>query len=127
MLKKYGSFFVLVALAILWAAPGSAFQLFGSDASSPTNTISSLNSTPQTGTQTPLELGEGGDVDMGNGDSMNIWIPGLGVVGKMPKLDFGLDLLYGAQNPREDAPRTAQELEEFESDFAIKGTIKRKF
>lgn len=37
-----------------------------------------------------------------------IRIPGLGVVGEIPKIDLGLDLLYGATDPkRSDAERGA--------------------
>jgi hypothetical protein len=29
-----------------------------------------------------------------------IRIPGLGVIGEIPKMDFGLELLYGASEPK---------------------------
>ena len=29
-----------------------------------------------------------------------IRVPGLGVIGEIPKMDFGLELLYGASQPR---------------------------
>ena len=49
-------------------------------------------------------------------------IPGFGKVGVLPKLDFGLELLYGATESkgiRED--RTEP------SDVQIRGTIKHRF
>lgn len=30
-----------------------------------------------------------------------IRVPGLGVIGEIPKMDFGLELLYGASQPRQ--------------------------
>ena len=53
-------------------------------------------------------------------------LPGLGKLGVLPKLDFGLELLYG------DTPPAAQN-EDFEGretdpeDLTIKGTFKHRF
>lgn len=50
-------------------------------------------------------------------------IPGLGKLGVLPKLDFGLELLYGAAETHEPPPssRTPQD------DVTIRGSIKHKF
>ncbi|MEW5962716.1 MAG: hypothetical protein AB1749_04065 [Pseudomonadota bacterium] len=52
-------------------------------------------------------------------------IPGLGKLGVLPKMDFGLELLYGAADqkqadplPRDDAPT---------DDLTIRGTVKHRF
>lgn len=51
-------------------------------------------------------------------------IPGLGALGVLPKLDFGLELLYGDERP-ELAPR---EKEDADSDgLSIRGTLKHRF
>lgn len=55
-------------------------------------------------------------------------IPGLGRIGVLPKLDFGLELLYGANK---DGP-VAQQAPEEKSDpsddsFRIRGSIKHRF
>lgn len=52
-----------------------------------------------------------------------IVIPGIGEVGTLPKLDFGLDLLYGSSSPQ------AQQKEEpaKSDDVMIKGTLKHRF
>jgi hypothetical protein len=50
-------------------------------------------------------------------------IPGIGSVGTLPKLDFGLDLLYGAGS--DPVQERAQENEN--RDVTIKGTIKHRF
>ena len=50
-----------------------------------------------------------------------IKVPGLGTIGALPKLDFGLELLYGAtsQNgPRDDKQDTGAQ---------IRGTLKYRF
>ncbi|CAN0489478.1 unnamed protein product [Phaeothamnion confervicola] len=33
--------------------------------------------------------------------STKIRVPGLGVIGEIPKMDFGLELLYGASQPKQ--------------------------
>lgn len=56
------------------------------------------------------------------GTGTEVRIPGFGKVGVLPKLDFGLELLYGATESkgiRED--RTEP------SDVQIRGTIKHRF
>lgn len=51
-------------------------------------------------------------------------IPGIGSVGTLPKLEFGLELLYGSKNvpdtPQLDQPRP-------DGDVQIKGTLSHKF
>lgn len=51
-------------------------------------------------------------------------IPGIGSLGTVPKLDFGLDLLYGADSDPAQEPRP-QENEN--RDVTIKGTIRHRF
>ena len=66
-------------------------------------------------TQTPQgkELGLSGDQSGDRKSGIDIWIPGLGVVGRMPKVDFGLELLYGDQNSASGADLQAdKEIEE---------------
>lgn len=52
-------------------------------------------------------------------------IPGLGKLGVLPKMDFGLELLYGAAETKE-APVTAPREGEPE-DLTIRGTVKHRF
>ncbi|NOU08230.1 MAG: hypothetical protein HOO99_18820 [Hyphomicrobiaceae bacterium] len=51
-----------------------------------------------------------------------IRIPGLGAVGSLPKLDFGLELLYGATEQR-----TTREDKTEPNDVQIRGTLKYRF
>jgi hypothetical protein len=80
---------------------------------------------PQMQLQKP-EAGEGlslvkpGDAKPGGTE---LSIPGIGSVGTIPKLDFGLDLLYGSGN---DASQD-RALEGENKDVTIKGTIRHRF
>jgi hypothetical protein len=57
-----------------------------------------------------------------------IQIPGLGTIGVLPKMDFGLELLYGANNT--GAPESQFDLnaqEELPDALTVRGQIKNKF
>lgn len=53
-------------------------------------------------------------------------IPGIGTVGVLPKLDFGLELLYGAAGD-EKQPSDKSIENKTDEDMLIKGTIKHRF
>jgi hypothetical protein len=55
-----------------------------------------------------------------------IRIPGLGKLGVLPKMDFGLELLYGAaeQKQPDGAPEAAPSPDD---DLMIRGTVKHRF
>jgi hypothetical protein len=58
-----------------------------------------------------------------------VTIPGIGSVGKLPKLDFGLELLYGTK-PGADALQLDQHgIDQHTPDdgMGIKGTLTHKF
>lgn len=60
--------------------------------------------------------------DSGTGGT-ELRIPGIGSIGTVPKLDFGLDLLYGAgSDPVQEKPG-----EKSDGDVTIKGTIRHRF
>lgn len=57
-------------------------------------------------------------------EGTEVRIPGLGKLGVLPKMDFGLELLYGAN----DGKQPANEPEEPTSDdLRIRGTMKHNF
>jgi hypothetical protein len=60
--------------------------------------------------------------EMSLGQGTEVRIPGFGKVGVLPKLDFGLELLYGATDTR-GRPDDKSE----PSDVQIRGTIKHRF
>ncbi len=52
-------------------------------------------------------------------------IPGLGKLGNLPRMDFGLELLYGAA---ETKPQTVTPREDLrDDDLTIRGTVRHKF
>ncbi len=49
------------------------------------------------------------DVDPTKGKTgTQIRLPGLGVIGEIPKMDFGLELLYGSSQPRQEESRDSE-------------------
>lgn len=60
--------------------------------------------------------------DNGSGET-ELNIPGVGTIGKIPKLDFGLELLYG--NNAEETP--GAEVDNRQDDVLIKGKIRHRF
>ena len=62
------------------------------------------------------------EVSLGKGSGTEVRIPGIGTVGVLPKLDFGLELLYGANEQQKGCPEQAEP-----GDVQIRGTIKHRF
>jgi hypothetical protein len=60
--------------------------------------------------------------ESGAGAGTEIRVPGVGSVGTLPKLDFGLELLYGANEPVGRSDDRSQP-----SDLQIRATIKHRF
>jgi hypothetical protein len=63
------------------------------------------------------------DSSVGKGAGIEVRIPGVGTVGALPKLDLGLELLYGANEPFAGRPDDRSQ----PSDVQIRGTIKHRF
>ncbi|MBT3070843.1 hypothetical protein KKP04_08180 [Rhodomicrobium sp. Az07] len=69
---------------------------------------------------------------VGKSGGTELTIPGIGVVGTLPKLDFGLELLYGPKSSDSAADLSAPPLQ-FDQrslendDVQIKGTFTHKF
>jgi hypothetical protein len=63
------------------------------------------------------------DPSVGNSAGIEVRIPGVGSLGALPKLDFGLELLYGANEPSVGRPDDRSQ----PSDVQIRGTIKHRF
>ncbi len=54
-----------------------------------------------------------------------IVIPGIGEIGHLPKLDFGLELLYGSSTPQTQKDEPGEQGKD--NDVMIKGTLKHRF
>jgi hypothetical protein len=72
----------------------------------------------------PLDLSN--DTQAKGETGTEIRIPGLGKLGVLPKMDFGLELLYGAadQKAPEGPPEAAPNPDD---DLMIRGTVKHRF
>ena len=80
------------------------------------------------GAAVPIDAGKGLNLSIptdtaGRSSGPEIKIPGLGTIGVLPKLDFGLELLYGAGEPK-GQPATERN---DGGDLQIRGTVKYKF
>ncbi len=71
--------------------------------------------TPDDGAGLSLTTPSGGETELS--------IPGIGSIGKLPKLDFGLELLYGDSAAQGVGPSA----EENNDDVLIKGKIRHRF
>ncbi len=82
--------------------------------------------TPPQGPSDPLAI-------TGKDKGTEVTIPGIGSVGKLPKLDFGLELLYGGRNTPESLQVNPQNFDQRSEDLQgkpdmqIKGTLSHKF
>ena len=114
----------LVMLSVLYAAPAMAFQqerVGGSQAGS--NAVApAASAAPSTESSNLV----GSDTAASKSKTENgakLSIPGLGTVGVLPKMDFGLELLYGSNQPSADI----REQDEEADDLRIRGSIKHRF
>lgn len=108
-----------------------AASSLGAHAFTETNVPPATQGAAQVAPGSPLELKKLDDgsglalsspADAKNGET-ELNIPGIGSVGSLPKLDFGLELLYGAGG----GPATEKPQDDQNGDVLIKGTIKHRF
>jgi hypothetical protein len=116
--------FVIAALALgLSGQAALAFQettIGGGDQKAPAAPVLEVPKAPLDVTKN-LDL-PGGELSLGRTSGTEVRIPGLGTVGVLPKLDFGLELLYGANEPK-GLPQDKINSD----DVQIRGTIKHRF
>jgi len=75
-------------------------------------------------TAKPVELNAPGASGLKPSVGTEVRIPGLGKLGSLPKMDFGLELLYGAS---ETKTQDVQPLDDARDDLTIRGSVKHKF
>lgn len=120
----------LMAMTALMAALGTpvqAFQEQNSGGSAPAkaaapagNGSSAADSATGAGLTDPAATGKKAT------SGTEVRLPGLGKVGELPNMDFGLELLYGATEL--EKPTTEQvDPEQQDDDLRIRGTIKHQF
>ncbi|MDX2201244.1 MAG: hypothetical protein NW223_00695 [Hyphomicrobiaceae bacterium] len=124
--------FAIGALALgLFALPAQAFQettVGGKPATEVAPAAPPVASELPKGTPAAPQPGKGlqlnvPELSLGGKTGTEVKIPGLGTVGVLPKLDFGLELLYGATDPKTGVPDVKDE----SNDVRIRGTLKHRF
>ncbi len=77
------------------------------------------------------DIGAGFDTTTGKKSAetgTEVRIPGLGSLGVLPKMDFGLELLYGAAaTPQDVEPEQDGVSNDEDSDLRIRGSVKHRF
>ena len=77
--------------------------------------------------KSPLDLsGTGTSIEPPKA-GIEIRIPGLGKLGVLPKLDFGLELLYGVNDPKSTEPTDRLRPGNQDDDVKIRGSLKHRF
>ncbi|MEO1205800.1 MAG: hypothetical protein AAFV45_05660 [Pseudomonadota bacterium] len=117
MMKK--SFLAVAAACLLASTAAHAFQ----------EQTTGAASSSQRATEKPageLGLGDATQIKPDAAKGTEVRIPGLGRLGVLPKMDFGLELLYGAA----ELPLAGdQQFSEPDSDgdLKVRGTVKHRF
>ncbi|MFV0368696.1 MAG: hypothetical protein ACK5KM_09570 [Hyphomicrobiaceae bacterium] len=84
---------------------------------------------PQAGSAGAAATGSQFSADSADSAAQNgteVRIPGLGKLGVLPKMDFGLELLYGASEPKAEMSQPSATSED-DGDLRIRGTVKHRF
>lgn len=110
-----------LGLALLAGPSAYAFQQQGGAA--PAEAQPQQQEAPASGAQ-PLDLSDGTAPKPEAGTEIRI--PGLGKLGVLPKMDFGLELLYGAAEQKQPEG-TPEATPDPDSDLMIRGTVKHRF
>ena len=111
---------VLIALQAQAAAAFEETTVGKGDQAAPAAPAFELPKAPSDATK-GMNL-SGSELTLGRTPGTEVRIPGLGTVGVLPKLDFGLELLYGANEPKGVTPEKSDP-----DDVQIRGTIKHRF
>ena len=115
---------VMGAVLALLAQPSLAFKVttVGGDSAQPAPSAAPLETpkapaVPDKGLNLKVP-----ELSIGKGTGTEVRIPGFGTVGVLPRLDFGLELLYGATETK-GLPQEKSD----PGDVQIRGTIKHRF
>jgi hypothetical protein len=123
VMKRSGPILALtLALAIVAGHGASAFQEQKAGVAPP----AAAPATPAPETAVPADQSNLGSESVAKPETgTEISIPGLGRLGVLPKMDFGLELLYGAaegQSSNQNLPAQGPE-----DDLTVRGSVKHRF
>ena len=117
-------FFLASIGGCLLANAAVAFEQSGASGGAKT-AVPASPAAPMAGVGNTLSL-ESGELATKPSTGGDVRIPGLGALGVLPKLDFGLELLYG--EGRAEAIRPRDDDAAVDNDgLQIKGTLKHRF
>jgi hypothetical protein len=81
--------------------------------------------TPEAGAAAPAAGVQGAAPAAKTETGTEVRIPGLGKLGTLPKMDFGLELLYGAAEGKSQQDPVPEDKDN--QDLTIRGTVKHNF
>ena len=103
----------LIILGALLGITSQAALAFQETKGGTQDDATAKSAAPEAGLSTPLPEAHG----------QEIRVPGLGPIGVLPKLDFGLELLYGASGSQQGGPVDEKQ----DAGAQIRGTLKYRF
>jgi hypothetical protein len=116
--------FGLSAVLLAAALPALAFQEQTVGGGTPPAQSSEPSAAPQPGSGArPAEMQLTPEEAQKPVEGTEVRIPGLGKLGVLPKMDFGLELLYGANETRPVLPDPQEQTD----DLQIRGSVKHNF
>lgn len=115
---------LVAVFAVAWEPSAFAFQQQGG-APAPAEAQPQAPVDTTTGATKPLGLSDETAAPGGEAGT-EIRIPGLGKLGVLPKMDFGLELLYGAAEQKQPEG-TPEAVPDPNDDLMIRGTVKHRF
>jgi hypothetical protein len=110
----------IVGIGVLLASASSAALAFQEQQGAPAAGQSAASKDQGAGKELDLSA----DAPAGK-QGTEVRIPGLGRLGVLPKMDFGLELLYGAAEPRPAEPPATSSSDDEE--LTIRGSLKHRF
>lgn len=105
---------------LLCSAPVLAFQEQPAGSAAPAPAAQQPSATEPAKPNTNLTAPDAGS----NAGGTEVRIPGLGKLGNLPKMDFGLELLYGAADSKQPEP---PQRDDGRDELTIRGSVKHKF
>lgn len=111
-----------LVVGVLLVVASSAAMAFDVQQGAQAPNGAEVKTAPLGSSETPL----GADLSMTESNNApsgtEVRIPGLGRLGVLPKMDFGLELLYGAADPKQP-----EATEPSTDGVVVRGTVKHRF
>ena len=115
---------LIIALGLGLAAASSQVSAFQEQQGTAVPSEAAAQAAPAAGEEKqPAADLSGPDAAKSASEGTEVSIPGLGKLGVLPKMDFGLELLYGADGK----PEAPEEPAAQDGDLTIRGSVKHKF